>query len=435
MAGLLSFYRQLSLVWLWLALATGVSGAEPSPAAMAPVKVGEEVLTGTLVQRFEHDCLPQWGYTAKKQQYFLVIPPRKPLTPAPLLVVLHSAGGDAWWEYNTFQFKDAIQGLPEFYVLMLNGDREAGQEPQWWGGHAIRDHQEQYATAMTPAENRVLATVDWMLTHYPIDRERVYLRGISMGGSGSLGIGMRRGDLFAAIYTGVPAGVDHLMFRMGFPEAAPGPEASAAARRDYLRAVSGFGLPDAPPLLVYASQTDIWSKGQERLLRAAHDGRHALVFAWGPWGHITHYEQTDPAAEQYPWLSIRRNQAYPVFTNTSTDQHYPGHMGKGADQNGQLNAYFRWAVVRDTADQFAIELRLVQPGELSRPARLPLEATTDLTLRRLQQFGKHRHCQWRLEEGGKLLASGQVRRDEAGLLTIPRLKITAKPARLYLSPL
>ena len=42
-------------------------------------------------------------------------------------------------------------------------------------------------------EKRVLSTVEWVVAKFGIDRNRVYLNGISMGGSGSLGIGMIRG--------------------------------------------------------------------------------------------------------------------------------------------------------------------------------------------------------------------------------------------------
>ena len=50
-----------------------------------------------------------------------------------------------------------------------------------------------------------------------INENRVYLCGISMGGSGTLGIGMRHGDTFAAVKANVPAGIEHVSDRMYFP--------------------------------------------------------------------------------------------------------------------------------------------------------------------------------------------------------------------------
>ena len=50
-----------------------------------------------------------------------------------------------------------------------------------------------------PVEKRVIDSVRWAIKRFRIDPERVYLSGNSMGGSGTLGIGMRHGDIFAAI--------------------------------------------------------------------------------------------------------------------------------------------------------------------------------------------------------------------------------------------
>jgi poly(3-hydroxybutyrate) depolymerase len=68
----------------------------------------------------------------------------------------------------------------------------------------------------TPVERRVVDTVKWVIAKYGIDPDRVYLTGISMGGSGTLGIGMRNGDVFAAIKASIPAGIEHVSHRMSF---------------------------------------------------------------------------------------------------------------------------------------------------------------------------------------------------------------------------
>ena len=69
----------------------------------------------------------------------------------------------------------------------------------------------------TPVEKRVISTVKWVIQKYGIDPDRVYLSGNSMGGNGTLGIGMRHGDVFAAIKANVPAGIEHVSNRMYFP--------------------------------------------------------------------------------------------------------------------------------------------------------------------------------------------------------------------------
>ena len=221
---------------------------------------------------------------------------------------------------------------------------------------------------------------------------------------------------------------------MHFPPP-PAASASPAEREKYLAAVSGAGLPDAPPLLDFSSQQDVWSKDQPQLLQAIHDGRHAVVFAWGPWGHVNHYEMTDRAAYEFPWLRIRKDEAYPVFTDASTDQHYPGCNPPHPDADGQINAYFRWKAVEDAAGRFAIELRLVRQADLTAPGRIPAESVANVTLRRLQNFkvAPQRRYSWTFGVGPRA-QSGVVEADAAGLLVFKRLVIRGEPAQLSVQP-
>ena len=102
------------------------------------------------------------------------------------------------------------------------------------------------APEVSPTEKRVIDTVKWVIKQYGIDENRVYLCGNSMGGSGTLGIGMRHGDIFAAIKANVPAGIEHVSNRMYFP-----PRTVPA----------DVALPDPPIVIDYSAQNDGWSKG------------------------------------------------------------------------------------------------------------------------------------------------------------------------------
>ncbi|MFB3902527.1 MAG: hypothetical protein ACE15E_03680 [Acidobacteriota bacterium] len=393
---------------------------------MQPTLVSQQIMEGRKVLRFDHECLREWGYQTSRTEYFYVVEPQKLLPKAPLLVILHSAGGDAQAELPKYLEKPWFKSLACFYTLALN----SGQgEDDWWGAHAIRDHKSTYAKRLTPVESRVLATLQWVLANYPIDPDRVYLYGGSMGGSGGLGIAMPRGDLFAAIYIEIPAGFDHFYHRMGLPN-------PADSKISFLP-ISRF--PDPPVLVFAASHMDRWGEGLSGFLNMLGEQRLAAVFTWGPWGH-----SADPwkqptlsrAAWEFPWQSVRRNEAYPAFTNSSTDGRWPGYMSSGPDQYGQINGYFRWCSVTDLPDSFAMELRLVQEGELDGPdSRLPAESTTDVTIRRFQRFvvewGKI--YAWRFEREGKLVGCGTARADVDGLLTIPRLEICRRPSRLTLT--
>ena len=142
---------------------------------------------------------------------------------------------------------------------------------------------------------------------------------------------------------------------------------------------------------------------------------------------------------KYPWLSIRKDQAYPAFTDASTDQKYPGFQGKDPDQAGQLNAYFRWKTKTDELTRFEMELSLVDAKELSTKAKtfaVPEKSVADVTPRRLQNFKVQadKSYTWRLLEAGNVVQAGEVRPDSVGLLTLPRLPITAIPRTVVLEP-
>ena len=375
----------------------------------------EQTIEGRNVLRFEHDCLEQWGYTQKARQYFYVVEP-KLKGMGPLMVCLHSAGGNGETELPP-NVKEVADAGDDFTGLVLNSGADADL---WWGAREIEAHPDRYKQTLTPVENRVLATVEWVVRRYNIDRNRVYLRGISMGGSGTLGIGMAHGSVFAALRAGVPAGTNHAIYRL----------ANSRALNNHAETMN-----DAPPVLVFFSQKDAWSKGMENWFDRLHRDKLPVVGAWGPWGHLNHYEMTNAAAYEFPWLSIRRDQAYPAFANTSSDDKYPGFESDAPDQDGQMNAYFRWAVLEDQAGRFAIELRLVQNRELGGSVDVPAEVISDVTLRRLQRFevSAGEAYRWKIERAGRLVHAGLVRADNQSLITIPEVKVSAKPITLCIS--
>jgi hypothetical protein len=430
---LIRFRAGLSI--LVCAAAVSAAAADGVKEPFAPARQKEKVFCGHTAVLYRHECLKEWGPDETGQQYFWVIQPKSQpkagqSAARPLVVYLHSAGAGDEAASNEIpcciRYVDA--GGPEFLGLVPNSTTYCANG--WWGYMSIKGDPAAYQQRLSTAERRVLATIEWVVQKYHIDRNRIYLCGISMGGSGTLGIGMCHGDIFAAALAGVPAGAGHVLHRMHFPPP-PGPHAAAAERAEYLRAVSGVGLPDAPPILDFSSPADTWSEGQGQLLRAAHDGRHPIVFAWGPWGHINHYDVAHRAAYEFPWLRIRKDEAYPVFTDASSDQHYCGLAPPHPDAEGQINALFRWKNMEDTAARFSIELRLVGNFELTAPVKIPAESVVDVALRRLQHFKVRSGQRYAWTFGaGPQAQSGVAEADAAGLLVFPRLVVRGQPACL-----
>ena len=182
-------------------------------------------------------------------------------------------------------------------------------------------------------------TVRWAIKNYGIDQNRVYLCGISMGGSGTLGIGMRNGDVFAAIRASIPAGIEHVSHRMYF---------LAPAIPDNVT------FPDPPIVIDESAQNDGWSNGHERFVKAMNDRKYALFFYWGPFGHADNHlliEKVNDLTNSFDWLNVRKNEAYPVFTDATSNNKLPWPDDLKSAAAGQVNAFFRWKCLSDTNRQ------------------------------------------------------------------------------------
>ena len=267
----------------------------------------------------------------------------------------------------------------------------------------------------TPVEKRVISTVKWVIQKYGIDPNRVYLSGNSMGGSGTLGIGMRHGDVFAAIKANVPAGIEHVSNRMYFPpETVP----------------ENVTLPEPPVCIDYSAQNDGWSAGHERFVKAMNERRYALYFYWGPFGHANNSAgimKMNDLIDSFAWLDVKKNEPYAAFTNASNNSKLPWPDDLENTAAGQINAFFRWKNIRDTADKASMSLFLVSAGEVTTKFEIPGEAGADVTLRRLQNF--------RLKPGDPFkwtfgTATGDGKTDAQGIITITGLKITGTPVTL-----
>src|SRR3954471_19028529 len=107
---------------------------------------------------------------------------------------------------------------------------------------------------------------------------------------------------------------------------------------------------------------------------------------WGPFWHANNHEQilkVNDLVSSFDWLSVRKDEAYPAFTNASTNDPLPWPDKLTDKKPGQVNAFFRWKNVADTAEAVEMSLFLVKPSELKTSFAIPTESTADVTLRRL----------------------------------------------------
>ncbi|MDA1016321.1 MAG: hypothetical protein O3A00_17920 [Planctomycetota bacterium] len=390
--------------------------------AWVPTKVASKIaaINGRSMETFEAGVKPEWGYAAPQQDTFVVMHPKEDHGNAPLYVVLHSAGHDVISCVNctrTIGNHDIYRSPDDHYALYVDCRKHQAQD-WWWGGMHGRDQRlikKNSGGDMMPVEKRVIGTVKWVMQKYEIDPNRVYLSGNSMGGSGTLGIGMRHGDVFAAIKANVPAGIEHVSQRMYFPPQSV-PEIVV--------------LPEPPVCIDYSAQNDGWSAGHDRFVTAMNDRRYSLFFYWGPFGHANNSAQimkVNDLIDSFDWLSIRKNKAYAVFTNATGNSELPWPNELKTSAAGQVNAFFRWKNLNDSTEKVEMSLSLVSASELKTRFDVPKAAGADVTLRRLQNF--------KLRPGGMFhwtfgTAKGEGKIDDQGLLTLPALRITSVPTVL-----
>ena len=117
----------------------------------------------------------------------------------PLVVFLHGAGERG--EDNAVQL---VHGVPQLISYSMRKNEKAiivapqcPKKLRWfetpWGE---LDHPTAAQPSVTSA--KVIALMEKMLVDYPIDRSRVYITGLSMGGYGTWDLAARRPELFAA---------------------------------------------------------------------------------------------------------------------------------------------------------------------------------------------------------------------------------------------
>lgn len=98
----------------------------------------------------------------------------------PLILFLHGAGerGSDVWRVAVHGPPKIVRDKADFPFIVVSPQCPTGQ--RW-------------------SDDEVLALLDDVLERYPVDRQRVYLTGLSMGGYGTWSLGLAQPERFAAI--------------------------------------------------------------------------------------------------------------------------------------------------------------------------------------------------------------------------------------------
>ena len=436
-------------------------------ADFAPERFAEATAGRRAVDWYCHTGDSAWGdpVTNFVDRFSVAKPVDGDALGRPLLVVLHWRG--AGWPEKGVDMqtrladdKDRVFSCPDdFYVLILDDIRDyhvlwnRRHAQYWWGATAAYAGPSVHDVArlrgrVTPCERRVMASVEWTIVRYGIDRDRVYLCGNSMGGQATYAMGLAHGEVFAAINANVPATVWFAAARLGFVN----DDGTDVADWD----VSDFAEP--PVCVEWSGVDDMWSRDREVIVRNLIKRKWPHLVLWGDYGHCGSVAQArtkNDLVEKFDWLGVRRNAAYPVFTDASCNDKLPWpfktwkphrcwfggwkgdidraqmEIADGALPVGQINAYFRWKNIKDDDESLVMELRLASTEELvTRHFAPPEAALADVTVRRIQspKLAAAPAVRWCFGA-----ASGTAVRDAHGALTIPHLGITRSPCNLVLS--
>ena len=289
----------------------------------------------------------------------------------PLMLRLHGSeaqGGGAsdWGDYYTYfgsesmGYRDGLPGVfsmeerryPSGNVLELK-PRDAilhpnGKEPMetyWFGYLSVPQwarHKDSRAYPFT--ENRLRWLLDWSVTRYGADPDRVYAAGQSMGGWGATTFALRHPEIFAAIYPTLPRTRQRAL--PGLQDGAFGRAVMPDGKTDYFERMDMVKF-------VFQTRTDLpfmgWSIGrrdgfatwkeQVEMVKALTASHHGFAFAWNDGDHSEGTKPMDLIYQYYGPEKLARNVSYPAFGNSSIDN----NPGNGSPQDGDKVGGSTWA--------------------------------------------------------------------------------------------
>ena len=385
----------------------------------------------------------------------------------PLLVGMHAYGGNY---YGSPSNPITGTGYPGEWVLspddVLENDIKSSM---WYGYHEGFDWQTGQpvptsGTNVDYTQRRVVYAFDWALTNLPVDPNRVYCSGWSMGGTGTAFIGHALRDRVAARQAFVPKLDLSFLTEVVPSDFNPGYGHRVYCNRRWGTVATNLMSSDGVPVydrLNYAFLVEA-SSGEDLPQTTFFAGRNDRTVGWGEkiapvmamlgakqpfvffWDSRTH-AGTDSLREWSPmqylssWLyDCKLNESLPAFSNCSADDDLGDGDPTTADQYGTINGYLTWdKPPADEVDAWEVVVRNRDLLSIYGTEFAPAFITVDVTPRRLQAFtvtpGVWHSWTVRDATTGALIASGLAMPDSNGLLTVPGVAVADNGARVTIS--
>lgn len=397
---------------------------------------------------------------------------------APIMINLHGHGGDRygpntrnsdpWWcAYNIYMFD---QHQTWYFGFERDHDYQQGPPDDAIG--AVANYTERRLLGMVHALSRVA-----MPGGPPVDQQRIYLYGHSMGGSGTLALSLRYPNVFAAAYASEPmtrystsgdgGGVDwrgDVSVKWGslernYPVSLDAPNGWA----DHLKVYDDTGVWDWQD-----HQTQLQTRrGDEMVPLGVGHGVDDRVIEWAtqgspfysvldtagrPWGGVTltadhHWLgfrglppsiSSTPDGSPFQSLSAIRDETVPGLSRVSSNSPLP------ADSPGRYNLGVRWSSSWQPFDgspideplRWGVTLCSVSADSVNAECGSGPDLVLDVTPRRAQRFqmspGQAYAWTARRVADDVVMGRGVVEADEDGLVTVEGVEVDGRGTRIII---
>lgn len=344
------------------------------------------------------------------------------------MLYLHYHGGTnavmPWWNTIVISPCDVNNFLPSSY--------------SWWYGYADTYPDFTNATVVNYSENMLLDMLAWANKNFPVDTNRVFLNGGSMGGTGSISFGLRHSELIAGIMAQVPQvnpGLPGIGWSQDELETIWGPVSSNIRTNDgagvwdrqNMTAYVKDHLEDLPYLKVQNSKNDavlMWFQIPD-FYKTLNASRHGFIAAWGQGGHNNSSTGLPSEYLNFDIMSkISLNQSYVVISNSSVSNDPGNGDPASGDPIGQMNAGYNWSILTDTPQEWSANISYYQAKEVR----------ADISARRIQFFNFHAGdpLVYSLTDvaTGKIIQWGRVDAERERFFVIPNLPFNGTQRKL-----
>ena len=366
----------------------------------------------------------------------------------PLRIRFHGGGGDFFLNSTSVQ-GDELNINPEHFL-------PGGKNAYWWGANENFNILDSDSNESSPingvnydfSQQQISRIINWAIANLPVDTNRIYLEGSSMGSIGAYFYALRYPERIAAVK--LSGSVFDLSFQDDFY---PGCTLNEG-NMNRLDGDKQFGKVNANLLansgLQFFDQLNgNWYTGtykeKDYPVIYSINGKNDTVVGWTEktiyyetlntthiggfyfWDRRKHGggTLTTWSDENFNLFRYRRNVSFPAFSNCSTNEDYGNGSAASGEDYGTVNGFLDWKDnVTDNAAIWKVNVFLRDLDKINGTAVAPEFCTVDVTPRRLQNFKMEPGdaVDWLVEHDGLAIQSGTIEFED-GILTIPGVMV------------